>query len=1145
MAQPKDVPPSAEPETTAEGVHEKTATVLGPATAQAVPGSNSPTLTGGALQASAATALPAGRVLSDRYELLRFIAAGGMGEVYEARDRKLQGTVALKTIRGESAENQKAVDRFLREIHLARRVTHPNVCRLYDVDEDGTLLFLTMELLEGETLSRRLRRGRLQSAEALDLVRQIAAGLDAAHAAGIIHRDFKSGNIMLVPRPAPRPGFRAVITDFGLARHVDGDALASISDTGDVVGTPAYMAPEQVEGKAVTAAADLYSFGIVMYEMLTGRRPFEGGSAMSVALKRLREAPAPPRTLVADLDPAWEAAILRCLERDPADRFASAMDIVRALGGEAVSEGSGSAAILRRKRQAGVWTAVAAALLLGIGTGAWLWRRAVPAPANPMPAASAPVVAARRTLAVLGLRNVSAKPDAEWIGTALAEMLASDFAAGEKLHVLAGQRVGQARVDLGLSEGDVQELPSEAVARVRRALGADLLLVGGYTVLGPAGARLVRIDLRLQDGVSGAILASGSATGAEGRFFDVVSRAAGPLRAKLELPAISGAESLQVEAALPVRGEAARLYADGLARLRRFDAAGAQAVLEKAVAEDPKHPLPHAARAAAWLALGYQVKAHEEAKQAVSLAQSLSREQRLGIDALLHETVQDWPKAIETYAELTSLFPDELDYRLRLADAQISAGRPKEALATGQALERLPPPASTDPRVDLAIARAHEFLGQASEQRSAAARAAERALGQGLRDLAAHARLVEAVALTDLGERDKAMAAAEEARQLAEAVGDRHWAARALEQMSTLVEAGGDLDGGFRLNERALAVHRETGDMRGVGRVLQNEGLTRARQGRITDAQKLYDEALATFRRIGARYEEAATLNNVAMRLQLAGDLNGASRRYQQALALLGDVGERSGMISTLSNIGEIAYATGDLAQAEEMYKESLALCRELGEKGREAYRTFRLGEVAAARGDLVVARQRYQEALGQLDAGGDRINAGLVRLALAGLELAESKPAAAVELARRAEEVLRNEGAKDEAALAQARLAEALLAGSDIAGARAAAEAGSAAAAHSEDRRVRLLCAVIAARLRAASGVPAERAAAIEALDATAREAGRAGFVLIGLEARLAAGAVEAAAGRSAAARQRLKAVAGEAKAKGLGLIARQAEAS
>jgi serine/threonine protein kinase len=281
--------------------------------------------------------LSEGELLAGRFRIIRFIASGGVGEVYEAEDQELREHVALKTIRPEILVQPNAMARFKREVHLARQVTHPNVCRIFDLFRHragdlahGETVFISMELLHGKTLGERLKEGgRMSTEEAEPLVRQMASALASAHKAGIIHRDFKPGNVVLVGTPG---GWRAVVTDFGLAlRSVTCDDTASLPTGQALLGTPAYMSPEQIEGRQATTASDIYALGLVIYEMVSGRRPFQGDTPMSAAMKRLSVPPTPPRNVVPELSPVWEAVILRCLEREPAKRFAGAQDVVAAL----------------------------------------------------------------------------------------------------------------------------------------------------------------------------------------------------------------------------------------------------------------------------------------------------------------------------------------------------------------------------------------------------------------------------------------------------------------------------------------------------------------------------------------------------------------------------------------------------------------------------------------------------------------------------------------------------------------------------------------------------------------------------------------------------------------------------------------------
>lgn len=262
-----------------------------------------------------------------------------MSDVYEVEDLQLGERVALKTIRPEITIDAHARERFKREIHYAKRVTHPNVCRIHDLgshrEGDSEVLFLTMELLTGDTLREHLGvNGRMPRAIALPLVIQMADALAAAHSTGIIHRDFKTSNVMLVDAGGIR---RAIVTDFGIALASVPNDDGSLTETGKLVGTPAYMAPEQLIGGKLTPATDIYALGLVIYEMVAGRKPFEGKTPLDSAMKRLHETPASPSVYAPDLDASWTAVIMRCLERDPERRFQSALEIVEALTGPARS----------------------------------------------------------------------------------------------------------------------------------------------------------------------------------------------------------------------------------------------------------------------------------------------------------------------------------------------------------------------------------------------------------------------------------------------------------------------------------------------------------------------------------------------------------------------------------------------------------------------------------------------------------------------------------------------------------------------------------------------------------------------------------------------------------------------------------------
>jgi tetratricopeptide (TPR) repeat protein/tRNA A-37 threonylcarbamoyl transferase component Bud32 len=1074
-----------------------------------------------------------------------------MGEVYEAEDLELRERVALKTVRPEIAQDERAIERFKREIHLARKVTHPNVCRIFDLGHHqtplggGGITFLTMELLAGETLSEQLRRtGRLSTADAFPLVAQMASALAAAHSAGIVHRDLKPGNVVLVPSKEGEGGVRAVVTDFGLARRLapSETVAAPLSSAGEIVGTPAYMAPEQVEGGEITLAADIYALGIVMYEMVTGTPPFVGATPISTAFKRLKEPPASPRTHVPGLDPTWEAVILRCLARDPADRFVSATDVVRGLGGEQVALGRQALEETRKRRR---WLALAGVLgllLLASGVGYHLYVDWRPRKARPSPEAGLPAIPIkpRRSVAVLGFKNLSGLPKTAWLSTALPEMLATELAAGEKLRTIPGENVAQMKVNLSLVDAD--SFSKETLARIRANLGADLVVLGSYIALGAGGGGQIRLDLRLQDAVAGETIASVAATGTEAKLFDLVSKAGAALRERLGVGEMAAADAGSVQASRPSNLEAARLYSQGLAKLRVFDTPAARDLLEQAVAVDPQNPLPHAALAGAWSTLGYDGKAKEEAKKAFDLSGKLPREERFLIEGGYREAIQEWSKAVEIYRKLFALFPDDLDHGLRLARAQAYAGMGKEALVTVQVIRALPPPARDDPRIDMAEALAAGSLSDFARQQEIAARAAQKGKTRGARLLVAEALASQGLAFWRLGQPRRARSAFEEARRIYSAVGDWGGVVDTLNNLANLLADQGDIASAQTMYEAALGVYREIGDQRGMAQALNNIALLLWQQGALARARAMFDRALPIYRETGDKENMATVLDNTANVLLLQGDPTAARKMYEEALAVRREIGNMAGVAVSLNNVGSVLHQQGDLGGAAMMYEDALSVAGEIGDRSGVAYALFNLGEVLKAGGNLSESRKKHEQALAIRKELGEKGTEAESQLALGELAIEDGRPADAVAPIRQAGEEFRSEHAADSEALVHALLARCLLEQGNVAEAQKAVEQAWASAAKSENRSVRFLVGIILARVRTATGKPAE---AIRRLEAIIAEATKAGLLPSQIEARLALGEIEVRSLNPARGRARLAALEREAAAKGFGLIARKAAAA
>jgi len=264
-----------------------------------------------------------GTVLAGRYRIVGLIGKGGMGEVYKAEDLELDQAVALKFLPEELSKNEELLRRFRGEVRNARQVSHRNVCRVFDIGETEGLYYLTMEHIDGDDLSMLLKRiGRLPSDKAVEISREISMGLAAIHKAGILHRDLKPANIIIDSKGEAR------ITDFGIA-----GIEAEVQGNESRVGTPAYMSPEQIDGKEVTQRSDIYSLGLLLYEIFTGKQAFEGDSVQELQIKQATTSPRNPSEIVTGIDPLVESVIKRCLEKDPKDRPQSAMHVAMALPG--------------------------------------------------------------------------------------------------------------------------------------------------------------------------------------------------------------------------------------------------------------------------------------------------------------------------------------------------------------------------------------------------------------------------------------------------------------------------------------------------------------------------------------------------------------------------------------------------------------------------------------------------------------------------------------------------------------------------------------------------------------------------------------------------------------------------------------------
>jgi eukaryotic-like serine/threonine-protein kinase len=1091
-----------------------------------------------------------------------------MGEVYRARDTRLDRTVAIKVLPTSVSGDHERRSRLQREAKLVASLQHPHICTLFDFGHQEGVDYLVMEYLEGETLSQRLERGSLGVPEVLKIGEEIAGALDEAHHRGIVHRDIKPGNIMLT-----RTG--AKLLDFGLASlHLpmqmaaDATVDQTLTQPGILLGTLPYIAPEQAEGKTADARSDIFSLGSVLYEMASGKRAFAGDSSARILASVLTAQPAPLEKVPRPV----EETIFLCLAKDPGERWQSARDLKLQL--QSFRESSHHTRLLEVQR-ADVWSRrtryaaiaiVVAAVVIGILLSARWLRRG--------PSYAVSPVSGRRSVAVLGFKNLSGRPDVNWVSTALSEMLRSELAAGDQLRAIPGENVARMRVDLALP--DSPSLARDTLAKIRQNLGSDLIVNGSYLDVNGQ----VRVDINLQDASKGETLATLTQSGTEQQLAELVDRSGSELRQKCGVQAMTADEAAQAKAVVPSNPEATRLYAEGLARLRVFDALGARDQLEKAITADPDFAMAHSALASAWASLGYDENAAREAKRALDLSTKLGQEERLAIETTYREMSHDNDGAVESSRKLFELHPDNIDYGLRLARLQVSAAHPKDALTTLAGLRNLPAPDRDDPRIDLQEAAASHAISDPTHALASAEAAITKGTQRGARLIVARGKFAQCKDQRDVGQHEKAMQSCREAAQIFTAVGDRASAAGALNGIANTLSDQGDTAGAKKLYEQVLGTYREIGNDYGAAGALDNLASMIEVEGKFDQAQKLSEESLALYRKIGDKLGESEDLNNIAGRLVLMGKFPEAEKMFNQSLAILRVIGDKGREAIALNNIGEIKLGEGHLAEARQTYEQSAKLFESRGEMSRSAYplnglaavllqqgdlagakKNFQLAlersqqagekpeiaqaaaglaDVAFAQNDLGEAKKQYQQALGLRKETSDVANAADTLVSLSRLAIAEGAGQEAVNAAREAVSGFKKAGMGEGETLAHAALARALLNVKNVAEAQREIAAAGSSFKQTHNERIRLEFQIQAATVAAATGNAAQQVTALQRVVADAR---RFGFVPAELEARFAMAELNQRT-KNGAAHEQFASLKKDAEEKGFKFIATRAAA-
>jgi TolB-like protein/tetratricopeptide (TPR) repeat protein len=574
-----------------------------------------------------ASTLQAGSRLG-RYEVLELLAAGGMGEVYRARDPELGREVGIKVLPRRDGITVDQLARFEREARAIAALNHTNILTVFDVGIDRDIRYVVFELLTGETLRARLDRGPMPGREASRFARQMLSGLSAAHDRGIIHRDLKPDNVFLTSDGGIK------ILDFGLAKPCAAVAPSGpvrraafdVTEPGLIVGTAGYMAPEQIRGEPLDARSDLFSFGAVLYEMLTGARAFGGGTPLETMANVLTTDPPSMDRLPAGIG----AVVRRCLAREPMQRFDSARSAAAAL------ESTAGDGVPRLSRRLAYRAAIVVLAVAGVAASVWALR----GPAPPRPGATG-----RPALAVLPFDDRTQDPTAGWLAAGVPGMVVTSLAQTPGLDVIGIERLEASFKEMG-------QLPSDRTARraAARRAGAGALLVGTVFKVDSG----LRLEVQLQDVDSGRVVAASTREGAD--LFALVDGIAREVRVALDIANRPSGRPLRDVTTASL--EAYELYTKAQQARHNNRAADARTLFEQALRIDPSFTLARAHLMTTLARLGETAAAAAERRIVRSELHRLPERQRLLAEAL-QASDTDAARAIELLERLLERYPDE------------------------------------------------------------------------------------------------------------------------------------------------------------------------------------------------------------------------------------------------------------------------------------------------------------------------------------------------------------------------------------------------------------------------------------------------------------------------------------------------------
>jgi serine/threonine protein kinase len=595
--------------------------------------------------------LTTGSIFAARYQVIEELGRGGMGKVYKVLDQEVNARVALKLIKPEISTDIETIERFRNELKTARDIAHKNVCRMYDLGKEAGSYFITMEYVPGEDLKSMIRMsGQLSVGTAVSIAKQVCDGLAEAHRLGVVHRDLKPSNIMIDKDGTVR------IMDFGIARSL---RVKGITGAGVIIGTPEYMSPEQVEGKEVDQRSDIYSLGIILYEMLAGRVPFEGDTPLSVAVKHKSEMPKPPQEHNAQISEDLSRIVLRCLEKDKEKRYRSAGELRADL--ERIEQGIPTTQRIIPSRKTltsreitvkfslkKLWVP-ALIIFVVVAAAIVLWRLLPHRKTAPPPSG-------KPSLAVMYFKNNTGDKNLDHWRTMLANLLIADLTQSKYIRILAEDKLVEI---LGrLNQLDAQAYSSEVLGEVAALGGVNHILQGAYAKAGDE----FRINVTLQEAPGGELIASESVAGkGEEGIFSMVDELTRKIKTNFKLSEQQIATDIDQEIGKITTSspEAYKHYAEGRKYHNSGDYRRSIELMEKAIALDPQFAMAYRSMAMSYNNRGLFSERRKFIEKALAISDRLSEAERYQIQGDSYsDSEKTYARAIEAFNNLLALYPD-------------------------------------------------------------------------------------------------------------------------------------------------------------------------------------------------------------------------------------------------------------------------------------------------------------------------------------------------------------------------------------------------------------------------------------------------------------------------------------------------------